>query len=86
MPSPHCANPFEGAVAFRHHPTKYASYTNGKSIGRLDAAGIRAHGPHHFRCAGGAGGSAAEVTHQIPPHVGVILHYETATFERWLAK
>ena len=43
------------ARAFRHCPTKFGSYTNGKSFAKLDAIGLRAHGPHHFRSVDGAG-------------------------------
>ena len=74
--------PYIQARAFRHFPTKFGSYTNGKSFARLDAVGLRAHGPHHFRSVDGAGGKSSIVTHQIPAHVAVVLHYESATFER----
>jgi hypothetical protein len=86
LPSPNCANPFTQARAFRHHPTKYCSYTNGKSFGRLSAAGLRSHGPHHFRSAGGAGGAQANVTHTIPAGVAVVLHFESATYAKWRTK
>mmetsp|Transcript_36056 Transcript_36056/g.81805 ORF Transcript_36056/g.81805 Transcript_36056/m.81805 type:complete len:326 (-) Transcript_36056:405-1382(-) len=85
-PSADCSNPFKEVTAFRHVPTRYCSYTNGKSFGRLDAAGLRAHGPHHFRCADGAGGSNSVVTHTIPPWVAIVLHYESATFSKWRHK
>ncbi|KAK7232896.1 spermidine synthase [Aureococcus anophagefferens] len=52
-----------------------ASYTNGKSFGRVSAPGLRAHGPHHFR--GDAPPSAGSATVDLPPSVAVVLHYES---------
>mmetsp|Transcript_48360 Transcript_48360/g.80200 ORF Transcript_48360/g.80200 Transcript_48360/m.80200 type:complete len:576 (+) Transcript_48360:175-1902(+) len=86
LPSPNCSNPFRECRAFRHFPTKYCSYTNGKSFAHLGANGLRAHGPHHFRCATGAGGANSAVTQKIPPHVACVLHFESATFGRWRDK
>lgn len=86
LPSPTCANPFAQACVFRHHPTKYCSYTNGKSLGLLSASGLRSHGPHHFRCANGSGGAHARVTHMVPAGIAVVLHFESATFARWRKK
>jgi len=85
-PSEACNNPFKETTVFRHFPTKYCSYTNGKSFGRLDADGLRSHGPHHFRCSNGAGGSKSAVTHMIPPWVATVLHYESASFRKWRRK
>ena len=86
LPSAQCASPFREAVVFRHLPTRYTSYTNGKSIGRLDAATLRAHGPHHFRTNNHTGGKASAITHHIPADVAVVLHYESATYSKWHAK
>lgn len=86
LSSPGCANPFTQARAFRHHPTKYCSYTNGKSFGLLSADGLRSHGPHHFRSTSGAGGAQAVVTHTIPAGVAVVLHFESATYAKWRTK
>ena len=77
LDSTDCSSPFLEARAFRHFPTRYCSYTNGKSFGKLSDAGLQAHGPHHFRCAAGAGGALSPFTHAVPPHVGVVLHYES---------
>jgi len=55
LPGDACASPFREAAVFRHFPTQYVSYTNGKSIGRLEEPTLRAHGPHHFRTAAAAG-------------------------------
>jgi len=86
LPISNCTCPFRDATVFRHLPTRYVSYTNGKSIGRLDAPSLRAHGPHHFRTDAGAGGNNSAVTHQIPPQVAVVLHYESATYAKWHSK
>ena len=68
-PSEESVDPFAEARAFRHFPTKYCSYTNGKSFGRLDADDLRSHGPHHFQCALGAGGAkSAGLADRCPPH------------------
>lgn len=83
LPSSSCRSPFLEATVFRHLPTRYVSYTNGKSIGRLDAPSLRAHGPHHFRTDLAAGGKDSVVTHMISPPVGVVLHYESATYAKW---
>ena len=86
FPASNCANPFREATCFRHLPTRYVSYTNGKSIGRLDAPTLRSHGPHHFRTSAAAGGKGSAVTHQIAAEVGVVLHYESATYAKWHTK
>ena len=86
LPREDCANHFLEARAFQHCPTRYCSYTNGKSFARLDAAGLRSHGPHHFRSAAGAGGKVSPVTHAIPACVACVLHYESATFAKWRQK
>lgn len=62
------------------------SYTNGKSIGRLDEPSLRAHGPHHFRNDKAAGGNASAVTFPISADIACVLHYESATYTRWLKK
>ncbi len=86
LPSAACVNYFREARAFRHEPTTYCSYTNGKSFARLDAPGLRSHGPHYFRSDAGVAGTNSPITHHIPPHLAVVLHYESATFERWRSK
>jgi len=86
LPSDSCASPFRAACVFRHFPTQYCSYTNGKSIGSLDAPSLRAHGPHHFRTDAGAGGTNSPITLQILPEVAVVLHYESATYAKWQQK
>uniref|UniRef100_A0A6U5JKF9 Uncharacterized protein n=1 Tax=Calcidiscus leptoporus TaxID=127549 RepID=A0A6U5JKF9_9EUKA len=85
-PTEACKDVFLEARAFRHFPTKYCSYTNGKSFAALHPSSLAAHGPHHFRCAAGAGGATSAVTHAIPPHVACVLHYESATFAKWRQK
>jgi len=67
LPGDACASPFREAAVFRHFPTQYVSYTNGKSIGRLEEPTLRAHGPHHFRTAAAAGGNNSPVTFPIGP-------------------
>ena len=86
LPSSNCRCPFREATCFRHLPTRYVSYTNGKSIGRLDAPSLRSHGPHHFRTNEAAGGKGSAVTHQIGADVAVVLHYESATYAKWHSK
>jgi len=86
MPSDACSSPFRDANTFRHFPTQYVSYTNGKSLARLDEQTVRAHGPHHFRTEAAAGGANSPVTFSIPPDFGVVLHYESATFAKWSQK
>jgi len=86
VPHEACASPFREATVFRHLPTRYVSYTNGKSIGRLDDPTLRAHGPHHFRNHRAAGGAQSPVTFPIGPEVACILHYESATFAKWHQK
>jgi hypothetical protein len=86
FPSSSCTSPFREVTCFRHLPTRYVSYTNGKSIARLDSPTIRAHGPHHFRTDTAAGGKGSVITHMIAPDVGVILQYESPTYAKWQSK
>ena len=85
---------FRGVTAFRHEPRHYCAYTNGKSFGVLGATGLRPKGPHRFTSGGGSGsggGSDVEdsmpsLSHDIQPHVGCILHFESSLFAMWQAK
>ena len=83
MPHDSCSSPFSEAFVFRHFPTRYVSYTNGKSIGRLDEPTLRSHGPHHFRNELAAGGNMSPVTYPIGPETACVLHYESATYAKW---
>ncbi|EOD19284.1 hypothetical protein EMIHUDRAFT_243012 [Emiliania huxleyi CCMP1516] len=85
LPAPDCDNPFAAVRSFRHFPTQYCSYTNGKSFGVLAAAGLRSHGPHHFRSAATCGGGGAGSL-DLPAGVAVVLHYESATYAKWRTK
>ena len=80
-PAPSCTKPFEECVTFVASTSKFASYTNGKSFGRVGAPGLRAHGPHHFR-----GDSLNGATRDLPPSIAVVLHYESVAYERWTTK
>ena len=80
-PAPTCSKPFEECVTFVASTSKFASYTNGKSFGRVGAPGLRAHGPHHFR-----GDSLNGATRDLPPSIAVVLHYESVAYERWTTK
>jgi len=86
LPHDACASPFREATVFRHFPTRYVSYTNGKSIGRLEEPTLRAHGPHHFRNDSAAGGSQSTITFPIGPEIACVLHYESATYAKWHQK
>ena len=85
---------FRGVTVFRHEPRHYCAYTNGKSFGVLGATGLRPKGPHRFTSVGGSGsggGSDVEdsmpsLSHDIQPHVGCILHFESSLFAMWQAK
>lgn len=85
-PDARCRHPFAECTTFVASTSKYSSYTNGKSFGRVGAPGLRAHGPHHFRCDAAAGGARAAATLDLPPAVAVVLHYESCAYERWTAK
>ena len=80
-PAASCSKPFEECVTFVASTSKFASYTNGKSFGRVGAPGLRAHGPHHFR-----GDSLNGATRDLPPSIAVVLHYESVAYERWTTK
>ncbi|KAJ1452917.1 hypothetical protein M885DRAFT_525590 [Pelagophyceae sp. CCMP2097] len=77
-----CAHPFATCTRFIAATSRFTSYTNGKSIGRVAAPGLRAHGPHHFRSS--APGNAQ--TLNLDAACCVVLHYESCTFERWRRK
>lgn len=91
-----CANPYRECCAFRHDVADFCSYggdtsCTGKSIGVISHPTLAPHGPHHFRTE--SSDSAAAVTTRtsdtqlvVPPAVGVILHFESAHFGRWLDK
>ena len=79
-PAPTCSRPFSECVTFVASTSKFASYTNGKSFGRVSSPGLRAHGPHHFR------GDGSNATRDLPPSVAVVLHYESVAYERWTTK
>jgi len=70
-----CDNPFTAATHFVLTPSDFTSYTNGKSIGAVSGS-LRAHGPHFF---------TGRVVH-VPAYVGVVVHYESACFEKWREK
>lgn len=70
-----CRNPFAAATGFVLSPADFTSYANGKSIGVVSES-LRAHGPHYFT------GRVVE----LPAHVGVVVHYESACFARWKTK
>ena len=73
-------DPFRAAVAFRHRRADFGAYSNGKSIGVLaHEKCVCAPGVHHFA-------TDVDETVQVPAPVGVILHYESATYTRWRAK
>mmetsp|Transcript_21426 Transcript_21426/g.67265 ORF Transcript_21426/g.67265 Transcript_21426/m.67265 type:complete len:366 (-) Transcript_21426:39-1136(-) len=78
-PDASCEAPFASCATFIVSTSRFASYTNGKSFGRVARAGLRAHGPHHFRA---DGGESAD----LPPPCAVVLHYESCTFDRWSRK
>lgn len=83
LPSPYCADPFRAATVFQHGPAHFNSYRNGKSIGVLADAFLTMRGPHHF---GSTATSGAGGTWALASDLGVILHFESATFEQWLSK
>tara|TARA_B110000027_G_scaffold132987_1_gene160390 strand:+ start:4613 stop:5374 length:762 start_codon:yes stop_codon:yes gene_type:complete len=70
-----CHNPFTTVTHFVLTPSDFTSYANGKSIGAVSGS-LRAHGPHFF---------SGRVVH-VPAHVGVVVHYESACFEKWREK
>lgn len=71
-----CVNPFRSTQWFCVRPTDFTAYTNGKSIGVLARASVRARGPHFFT------GSVSE----IPTHVAVVVHYESSCLHKWQRK
>ena len=90
LPSSCTSDPFVEARAFRHRPAEYTSYGNsptsqGKSMCRLCSASNDTSGPHHFFTRTTHMGDARS-THWLPPHVAVVLHFESATYEGWLNK
>uniref|UniRef100_A0A6S8CGW5 Glycosyltransferase family 92 protein n=1 Tax=Aureoumbra lagunensis TaxID=44058 RepID=A0A6S8CGW5_9STRA len=89
VPTDECIKPFTSCTCFVISTTKFASYTNGKSIGRISCLGgsLKPHGPHHFRCATTNNKSNVKSRSvQVAPAIGVILHYESCTYERWSQK
>lgn len=83
-PDASCSAPFASCTTFLVATSRYTSYTNGKSLGRVSRPGLRAHGPHHFRGDPNPRGESSTV--DIPAAVAVVLHYESCTFERWCDK
>ena len=86
-PTAACSRPFLECTRFVASTSKFASYTNGKSFGRVAAPGLRAHGPHHFRgdVLGGANG-VPSATLNVAASVAVVLHYESVSYDRWTTK
>lgn len=80
IPHHACDDVFRECTAFRCCPSRFCAYSNGKSIGFLGCADLKAHGPHHFR------GSMPTTPDIVETYQGCILHYESGTFARWLAK
>eukprot|EP01062_Namystynia_karyoxenos_P012646 TRINITY_DN14568_c0_g1_i1.p1 TRINITY_DN14568_c0_g1~~TRINITY_DN14568_c0_g1_i1.p1 ORF type:complete len:566 (+),score=178.72 TRINITY_DN14568_c0_g1_i1:94-1791(+) len=80
------ADPFASCTLFCVEPKRYCAYVNGKSAGRVRAPGLRAHGPHYFAADAGIGGEGRAGTLCIDAAVGAVLHYESASFPRWLDK
>ena len=85
VPSVAVSNPFHECTAFKHRTNRFCAYSNGKAFGRLSCAGLAGAGPHHYR-RGLAGIGTNGSTHEIPPTVAVVLHYESATFQAWRRK
>lgn len=71
-----CSNPFHTTTHFCIRPSEFTAYANGKSIGLLSDTHLRSRGPHMYSGA----------TTSIPPHAGVIVHYESACLTRWAQK
>lgn len=71
-----CKDPFSTAEWFCIRPKLFTAYVNGKSIGTLSDKKLKMKGPHAFT------GS----TKNIPPHVAVVAHYESACYDRWKDK
>ena len=80
LPGDACASPFKEATVFSHYPTRYLSYTNGKSIGCLDEQSLRPQGPHHFRTERDKGGRGSPITYPLGPETACVLHYESGTY------
>ena len=71
-----CSNPFATTRHFCVNKQHFTSYANGKSIANLKHPDIRSIGPHMF---------SGKVL-KLPAYVGVVLHYESACFDRWAQK
>lgn len=96
VPSIGCQHPFSEARVFRHRPAEYSSYGSashnaGKSIGVLRCRRLRCQGPHHYckrrpvGCVSDSEKAAFDWdgTHILPAGCGVILHYESCSYERY---
>lgn len=81
-PDASCSSPFASCTTFVVATSRFTSYTNGKSFGKVSKPGIRAHGPHHFRSDADHNKGSLD----LPPPYAVVLHYESCTFERWSRK
>ena len=86
LPRAEVARPFEEITTFRHRPADFCAYGNGKAFGRLSAPELRPAGPHHFARGFGAAGSRGAGTHELPPSVAVVLHYESSSLGAWRRK
>jgi hypothetical protein len=97
-PSRECADAFGGVRAFRHRRSTFCAYgahvgSAGKSVGRLCCPGLAPCGPHHFNDIAVGAHERADPAHGdfsrtrlLPPAVALILHFESASFERWRSK
>lgn len=85
--------PFVRCRAFRHERSAFSAYGGnavaaGKSLGVLACPTLQPVSPHHFgadRFSSAASGSMRG-TVLLPPHVAVILHYESCSYRRWKQK
>ena len=78
-PADESDDPFLHACAFRHRRLDYGAYSNGKSIGVVAHPTLKSNGVHHFATL------QTDVMH-LPPSAAAILHFESATYSRWIAK
>ena len=86
--------PFRECRAFRHRRSDFTAYGSspvaaGKSFGALAQPNLQPSSPHHF--ATGKFGRLPTAgymdgTHLLPAHVAVVLHFESAVFQRWRLK
>lgn len=102
VPGIECENPFREACVFRHRISDFCAYggpphSTGKSIGVLAHASLTMAGPHHFwRLLDDDALTAPKARDLVtcdsptqlvlPPNVAVVIHYESATYQKWLDK